>query len=47
MCPYIPKHSICTTKINVDILKKLENWEIKELENDKNIIAINNKIRME
>ena len=47
MCPYIPKHSIYTTKINVDIFKELENWEIKELENDIDFISINKKIGME
>ena len=37
-CPYIPKHSGQSNKLDIDILKNLEEWELEELKNNKNII---------
>ena len=37
-CPYIPKHSGQSNKLDSDILKNLEDWELEELKNNKNII---------
>tara|TARA_B000000557_G_C20809633_1_gene459392 strand:+ start:254 stop:454 length:201 start_codon:yes stop_codon:yes gene_type:complete len=33
-CPYIPRHSGKTNRVNPDIYAELDDWEIKELEEE-------------
>ena len=42
-CPYIPKHSGQSNKLDIDILKNLEEWELEELKKN-NIIFDSEKI---
>lgn len=42
-CPYIPRHSGMTNKININIFNNLEKWELEELKKDGIQFSINPK----
>tara|TARA_B100001029_G_C15042667_1_gene444786 strand:+ start:1587 stop:1787 length:201 start_codon:yes stop_codon:yes gene_type:complete len=41
-CPYDPPHSGMTNKININIYKNLEEWELNELKNEGINCSLNN-----